>query len=353
MYTTTLLTSILAIMMQSSVQSIKELTTFGVDVTARNVVEVSSEKELRETLKRCNEAAEEVLILGGGSNILFTKDFQGTVIVNKIGGIQRILENGSWIIIESGAGVVWHNLVMHCVAKGWGGIENLALIPGSVGAGPMQNIGAYGVELKDVFHSLDAMDRRTGEIRTFSAVACNFGYRESVFKRELKDRYVIIRVRIQLTKPNYHNIKTDYGNIRQELESKGITEPGIHDIADAVIRIRKEKLPDPSVLGNAGSFFKNPVIDPSVANRIKATHPDAPVYPVSQDYVKISAGWLIEQAGWRGKALGKCAVHDKQALVLVNLGGATGLEILNLASAIQKDVERMFGVALEREVNVI
>jgi UDP-N-acetylmuramate dehydrogenase len=339
--------------MQSSVQSIKELTTFGVEVTARNVVEITSEKELRETLKRCNDAAEEVLILGGGSNILFTKDFQGTVIVNKIGGIHCILENGSWIIIESGAGVVWHNLVMHCVEKGWGGIENLALIPGSVGASPMQNIGAYGVELKDVFHSLDAMDRRTGEIRTFSAVACNFGYRESVFKRELKDRYVIIRVRVQLTKPNYHNIVDGYGNIQQELATMGIQEPNIQDIAQAVIRIRQQKLPDPAVLGNAGSFFKNPVVEQSVADEILKKFPEAMVYPVSQGYAKLAAGWLIEQAGWKGRTLGRCAVHNKQALVLVNMGGATGLEILNLASAIQKDVESMFGVALEREVNVI
>jgi UDP-N-acetylmuramate dehydrogenase len=333
--------------------SLQSLNTFGIDVTAQHLHTVTSEVELRVALLHPDTRNQPVLILGGGSNVLFTGNWNGVVILNRIEGLKTVVENGSYVIVEAGAGEGWHQLVMYCVAREYGGIENLSLIPGSVGAAPMQNIGAYGVELKDVFHSLDAMDRRTGDMRTFSDLACCFGYRESIFKRELKDRYVITRVRLKLTKPGHHVLKTGYGAITEELNKAGITNPTIGDISNAVIAIRRSKLPDPAELGNAGSFFKNPTVEAGIASELNQRYPSMPAYPQEDGTVKLAAGWLIEQCGWKGKCVGNCGVHDKQALVLVNYGGATGSEIYHLSETILQDVHRNFGIMLEREVNII
>lgn len=331
-------------------QSILPYTTFGVNAAANRIIECETEGALREALLH---AEQPIMVLGGGSNILFTSNWPGTLIVNRIGGIRVILENESYVNVEAGAGVNWHDFVLFCLQNDWGGIENLSLIPGSLGAGPMQNIGAYGVELKDVFHSLDAMDRKTGQERTFSGMACEFGYRDSIFKRELKDRFVITRVRLQLTKAGYHQIKTDYGAIQHELTKSGITAPTIQDVSRAVIAIRESKLPNPAELGNAGSFFKNPIIPESLAEQIAEKYPDMPSYPAEEGWKKLAAGWLIEKCGWKGRRVGQCGVHEKQALVLVNYGRATGSEIYALSELILNDVQEKFGVKLEREVNIV
>lgn len=336
-------------MIQQSID-ISAYTTFGVHVTAALFGTFDSEESLSSILS--TNTKRPILILGGGSNILATKDIDALVLKNEMKGIKVVTEDDDFVVVESGAGEIWHEFVMHCVQNDWSGIENLSLIPGSVGASPMQNIGAYGVEIKDVFHSLDAFHIQNGAIKTFSKEECEFGYRESVFKRKLKDQYVILRVRFKLSK--HSKINTTYGAIEAQLEANGISTPTIKDVSDAVIAIRSSKLPDPKLLGNAGSFFKNPVVSAGTANAILENYPDAPVYDTTdKELKKLAAGWLIEKAGWKGKRIGNCGVHEKQALVLVNFGGATGSEIFNLSQQIMDDVNHMFGVQLEREVNIL
>lgn len=330
--------------------SLKPFNTFGLDVKAENFTEVASVEEIQTFLNEPLWREQELLILGGGSNVLFTKDVQGVVMLNRIGGIGIVREDEAAVWVKAGAGVVWHELVMWCIERGWGGIENLSLIPGSVGAGPMQNIGAYGVELKDVFYELEAMKLDDLTVHTFSNAACRFGYRESVFKRELRNKFFIISVTFKLSKSAQLN--TSYGAISAELQRMGVQEPVIRDVSNAVINIRRSKLPDPTLLGNAGSFFKNPEVDEQVFSALKTTYPNVVGYPTSSGRVKLAAGWLIEQCGWKGRVVGHTGSHKDQALVLVNYGGATGKEIWQLALDIKSSVLEKFGVNIEPEVNV-
>jgi len=330
--------------------SLKPFNTFGIDVNANRFATFLSIEELNSLLSQ-REANEPLLILGGGSNLLLTKDFNGLVLKNEIIGFNLIEETDTEVIVEAGAGEVWHQFVMNCIENGYAGLENLSLIPGSVGASPMQNIGAYGVEIKDAFEYLDAFEISTGELKRFKKEDCQFGYRESVFKNIYKDQFVICRVAFRLSKNP--KINTSYGAIESELQKMGISEPTIRDVSKAVIAIRQSKLPDPAVLGNAGSFFKNPVVDESLVEKIKATYPDVPNYPAESGKRKLAAGWLIETSGWKGKVVETCGVHKLQALVLVNYGGSTGKQIYDLSSQIINDVEAKFGVKLEREVNIL
>jgi len=327
---------------------LKGYNTFGISAIASGFATFSSVDELKDLLKQRTDF-NDLLILGGGSNILFTKDVDALVLRNEISGITVEEETEQHVILKAGSGVVWHDFVMHTVDRNLGGIENLSLIPGSVGASPMQNIGAYGVEIKDVFVSLEALNIETGELRTFTADECKFGYRESVFKRDLKNQFVITHVSYRLSKNPI--LQTSYGAIKDELAAQG-NEPSVKNISEAVIAIRNSKLPNPKELGNAGSFFKNPVVPADLATRLSDEFPGMPNYPQTDGTVKLAAGWLIEQAGWKGKRIGDCGVHAKQALVLVNYGGASGNEIFNLSSAVLKAVEDKFGVKLEREVNI-
>lgn len=329
--------------------SLQPYNTFGLAVKAKLMVRVSKVSCLQNVLSDANLKKEERFVLGGGSNILLTKNVDALVIKNELGGIDVLNETDDHALVRSGAGVVWHELVMHCIDKDLAGIENLSLIPGNVGAAPMQNIGAYGVELKDVFHSLEAVEMTTGAIRIFNANECDFGYRESVFKRKLKGEYIISSVTLRLNKKP--KLNTSYGAIEEELNRLGIASPSIKDVSQAVINIRQSKLPDPKVLGNSGSFFKNPVVPNSKYEELKSKHPNIPGYPAGEE-TKLAAGWLIEQCGWKGKVVGNTGSHAQQALVLVNYGEATGLEIFNLSEAIMRSVDDTFGVKLEREVNV-
>jgi UDP-N-acetylmuramate dehydrogenase len=330
--------------------SLKPFNTFGMNVQARWFTETSNVEELRELFAReqwqhCNR-----LILGGGSNMLLTKDFDGIAVRNTIGGISVVLEDNDHVYVRAGAGVNWHSFVLDCIANNRAGVENLSLIPGNVGAGPMQNIGAYGVELKDVFDSLEAFHIREGYVRMFTADDCKFGYRESVFKRDLRDQFVITSVTFRLNKkPSFH---TSYGAIAQQLERMQVSELSIKAVSDAVVAIRSSKLPDPAVTGNAGSFFKNPVVSTEKHAALKAEFPELVSYPSGSDY-KLAAGWLIEQCGWKGYRSGDTGVHPLQALVLVNYGNATGSEVYSLSSRILESVQTKFGVLLEREVNII
>jgi UDP-N-acetylmuramate dehydrogenase len=330
--------------------SLKPFNTFGIDVNANRFATFSSIEELNSILSQ-REANEPLLILGGGSNLLLTKDFNGLVLKNEIIGFNLIEETDTEVIVEAGAGEVWHQFVMNCIENGYAGLENLSLIPGSVGASPMQNIGAYGVEIKDNFEYLDAFEISTGKIKRFSKEDCAFGYRESVFKNIYKDQFVICKVAFRLSKNP--KINTSYGAIESELQKMGISEPTIRDVSNAVIAIRQSKLPDPAVLGNAGSFFKNPVVDESLVEKIKATNPDVPNYPAESGKRKLAAGWLIETSDWKGKVVETCGVHKLQALVLVNYGGSTGKQVYDLSTAIIEDVYEKFGVRLEREVNIL
>ncbi len=329
--------------------SLKPFNTFGIDVKATRFATFSSIEELGEILK--NNQNTPLLILGGGSNLLLTKDFEGLVLKNEIKGIEIISENQEEVIVKVGAGEVWHEFVLYCISKNFCGIENLSLIPGSVGASPMQNIGAYGVEIKDVFEKLEAFEIATGETHTFDNATCEFGYRESIFKHAVKNKYVITQVYYKLSKKQSTN--TSYGAINQQLEVMGIEKPNIKDVSDAVIAIRSSKLPNPKEIGNAGSFFKNPVIDKDHFQEILKEYPTAPNYPVGENQVKVPAGWLIETAGWKGKIVGGTGVHKNQALVLVNYGSATGQEIYQLSSDIIADIYRKFKIQLAREVNIL
>ncbi|MFM7006326.1 MAG: UDP-N-acetylmuramate dehydrogenase [Flavobacteriales bacterium] len=329
--------------------SLRAYNTFGIDVKAKYFATFSNTTELTQQLKA--RPQEKLLILGGGSNMLFTEDFDGLVLRNQIKGIECVTQSDTQVLVKAGAGEVWHEFVQYCIAQNWSGLENLSLIPGSVGASPMQNIGAYGVEIKDVFYQLSAYHIESGEIHEFNKEACQFGYRESVFKRKLKNQYVILDVTFALSKNA--ELKTSYGAIQQELAAKEIDKPTIRDVSEAVIAIRQSKLPNPAELGNAGSFFKNPVVATSLFNELQVRYPDLPSYPVSDSEVKLAAGWLIEKAGLKGYREGNCGVHQKQALVLVNYGGSTGAQIYHLSTHIIQKIQAQFGVQLEREVNII
>ncbi len=329
--------------------SLLPFNTFGIAARAAHFTDVTSVDELRQVLQ---QAVPPVLILGGGSNVLFTQDWPGTVVRNAIRGIGvvRRFKHRAWVRI--GGGENWHGFVQWAVGQNLGGVENLSLIPGSVGAAPVQNIGAYGVELKDVFVSLEAVELATGKTRRFSRADCRFGYRDSVFKQTEKGRYGITSVTLSLS-TGRHRIHTAYGDITKTLGDMGVSQPGIAEVSAAIIRIRSAKLPDPARIGNCGSFFKNPEVARAVYEKILQTHPAAPHYDLPDSRVKIPAGWLIEQCGWKGKRVGNTGCHDKQALVLVNHGGATGTEVVALAHAIMESVEKTFGVGLEPEVNIL
>lgn len=331
--------------------SLKNYNTFGIDVTADFMTEIFSLQNLKQILRDDQFVNCRKLILGGGSNVLFTGHIAGLVLLNRLSGIEVLREDDQDVYIKAGSGVVWHELVMWCIHKGYGGIENLSLIPGSVGAGPMQNIGAYGVELKDVFYELEAMDLHSLETIKFNKASCRFAYRESIFKHELKDRYYILSVTLRLSKSP--QIRTEYGAIKLELTNACINNPGIVDVSNAVIAIRRSKLPDPATLGNAGSFFKNPEIEFDHFVTLKSEYPDVPGYLVEHNRYKIPAGWLIEQCGWKGKKVGNTGSHVSQALVLVNYGGATGSEVYALAIQIIESVKQKFAIDLQTEVNII
>lgn len=330
--------------------SLKKFNTFGIDVNSRYFAEIVSEEELIDLLTSKNIKPLSKLILGGGSNILFTKDFNGIVISINIPGIKIKNESNEYVMIEAGAGVQWHQLVQYSVENNFGGIENLALIPGTVGAAPMQNIGAYGQEVKDSFHSLKGIFIDTCMEKTFYKDECEFGYRESIFKHELKEKFIITKVVLKLLKNPHVNIS--YNAVAKELETLKINNPGVKDVFNAVCNIRRSKLPDPSVLGNAGSFFKNPVVSNEEFLRLKNKFPEIVSFPAENEKVKLAAGWLIEKCGWKGKRMGNSGSHQKQSLVLVNYGGATGGEVLKLAGEIKKSVREMFGVNISEEVNI-
>lgn len=331
--------------------SLKPYNTFGIDVVAKNFATFQSIDELRDLLQQNKNLNLQLLVIGGGSNLLLTKDFDGLVLKNDLKGIDILTNSNDTVLVKAAAGEVWHNFVLFAIENGLAGIENLSLIPGSVGAAPMQNIGAYGVEIKDVFYELEAYEIATGQQKKFSASACKFDYRESVFKRDLKNQYIITSVTLKLTRNA--KLNTSYGAINDELRKQGITEPTIKNVSDAVIAIRQSKLPDPKEIGNSGSFFKNPVVDRAKFESLKAEFPSIANYPIDENHVKLAAGWLIENAGWKGKTIGNYGVHKNQALVLVNYGGAKGQDIYNLSDEIVKSIKSLYGVELEREVNII
>lgn len=330
--------------------SLKAFNTFGIDVSANFFTEVSNEDHVRAVIESNEFKSNENLILGGGSNVLFTKNFDGIVIKNNLQGIEVIEESDDHVLVKVGGGVIWHEFVLHSINQGWNGIENLSLIPGNVGASPMQNIGAYGVEIKDIFEELEAINIHTGEIDYFNNEACEFGYRESVFKRKLKGQYLISRVTYRLSKKGHFN--TSYGAIDQQLEAMNVTNLTSKSISEAVVAIRQSKLPDPKEIGNSGSFFKNPVVTNEAFTQLKEKFPEAVGYGVGESNTKLAAGWLIDQAGWKGKTIDNYGVHKNQALVLVNYGGATGKEIYNLSEEILISIREKFNVELEREVNI-
>ena len=328
--------------------SLKSYNTFSIEAIANGFAEFRTPEELEELIKAAGK--NQLLVLGGGSNILLLKNFKGYVLKNGVNGIDIIKEDEHHVYVKAGAGENWHNFVNFCIDRDLAGVENLSLIPGNVGASPMQNIGAYGVELKEVFHDLEAYHFKTKKIVTFTHADCQFGYRDSVFKNKYKGDYIILNVTFRLNKVPHYN--TSYGAIEEELNrmGKGVS---IQTISQAVINIRTSKLPDPAKIGNAGSFFKNPAIPVKQFDQMLKDHHDVPGYPQGNSMVKIAAGWLIEQCGWKGYRKGDAGVHDKQSLVLVNYGNATGKEIYNLSEDIRKSVLKNFKIDLEREVNII
>lgn len=331
--------------------NLKPFNTFGMEVYCDYFTEISSEEAFIALIGNKTYQDQQRLILGGGSNVLLTGDFKGLVIKNAIKGIEIVNTNNQTVHVKAAAGEVWHDFVMWTIAKGLGGLENLSLIPGCVGASPMQNIGAYGVEIKDLFVSLEAIHTVTGKKEVFGREACEFGYRESVFKRKLKNQYFITSVTFALS--NEHHLSTTYGAIQNELQTMGIEHPGIRDVSNAVIQIRKSKLPDPAIMGNAGSFFKNPEVPASKYESLKANYPNLVGYPLENGNFKLAAGWLIEQCGLKGYTLNGAAVHDRQALVLVNKEGCKGSDVFELSTYVLQTVQQKFGVELEREVNII
>lgn len=329
---------------------LRSLNTFGIDAMAEKFAEVDSVEQLLAIVSKHKD----LFILSGGSNILLTKNISQPVVHLVTKGIQICddQEDSEWVIIRAQAGENWHEFVLWSLSNNYGGLENLSLIPGNVGTSPMQNIGAYGVEIKDVFHELEAMEISSGKIVTFKASDCSFGYRESVFKNVLKGQYIILNVSFKLSKEN-HKINDAYGAIKSQLKEDNITNPTITDISNAVIAIRRSKLPDPEEIGNSGSFFKNPVISSAQFNALQKNYPEIPNYVVSETLIKVPAGWLVEQSGFKGKRYGDAGVHKNQALVLVNYNHATGTEILNLAKEIQDKVNQKFRIQLEMEVNIM
>lgn len=331
-------------------KSLKKHNTFRIDVKAKKFISINSEEDLYEALTLCKD--ENIFILSGGSNMLLTRDINKTVFHISISGISISEQTDNTVLVSANAGENWHDFVQFCIDKGYGGLENLSLIPGYVGSAPIQNIGAYGVELKDNFVSCEAIHIHTREKRIFTKLDCNFGYRNSVFKNELKGTYIITKVTFELT-TNQHFLNTSYGAIEQALKDKNCTKPTIKDIAETVIAIRKSKLPDPEEIGNSGSFFKNPVISSAAFTVLQDTYPNIPSYKIDEEHIKVPAGWLIEQSGFKGKRWGDAGVHSKQALVLVNHNNATGKEILELSLKIKETIQQKFGISLETEVNII
>jgi len=328
--------------------SLKPFNSFGVDVKARLFAEAHSDTDVREALAYAAGHDVPLLVIGGGSNLLLTGDIDAFVLRMASQGIRMLSDDGERVVVEAEAGEPWHPFVQHTLAQGWAGLENLSLIPGTVGAAPMQNIGAYGVEIKDVFAGLTALDRYTGELRDFTLDECAFAYRDSLFKQQA-DRWLILRVRFALSRVAHLHL--EYGPVRQRLTEQGIDQATPTDVSQAICSIRSEKLPDPAVLGNAGSFFKNPLVPAAHVAHLKEQYPDLVAYPQPGGQMKIAAGWLIERAGWKGFREGDAGVHKLQALVLVNYGDARGLELLDLARRIQKDIAERFQVDLEMEPN--
>jgi UDP-N-acetylmuramate dehydrogenase len=331
--------------------SLKQYNTFGVDVSAKQFAVFKTADELKELLHPPSYPEKIKLILGGGSNILFTNNINGFVLKNELKGIELIKEDKHHYYVKVAAGENWHQFVLHCIKHNYAGLENLSLIPGNVGASPMQNIGAYGVEIKDVFETLEALNKADNSVHIFTANDCEFGYRESVFKRKYKDEFVILNVIFRLNKIPVFN--TSYGAVEQELENMNVKDLSIQAISQAVINIRSSKLPDPNIIGNAGSFFKNPTITTFAFKTLEQIHAKMPHYIINEDHVKIPAAWLIEQCGWKGYRNGDAGVHIHQPLVLVNYGNATGKEIYELSEKILQSVHQKFNIKLEREVNII
>ena len=330
--------------------SLKNYNTFGIEAKAKQFIAVHSTEELKDILEQ--KKADKKFIVGGGSNMLLTKDIDALVIHIDLKGKNIIKENDDFVWVESQAGENWHEFVLWTIDQDFGGLENMSLIPGNVGTTPVQNIGAYGTEIKDTFVSCQAITIENQEIKSFLKEECNFGYRESIFKNDAKDQYIITSVVFKLTKKN-HKINSSYGDIAAELAKNNRTEPTLKDVSNAVISIRRSKLPDPKELGNSGSFFKNPILLKSDFEKIYQQFPEMKYYEISETEVKVPAGWLIEQAGFKGKRFGDAGIHKNQALVLVNYGNATGAEILNVSKDIQETVFKKFGIHIEAEVNVI
>lgn len=327
-------------------------TTFGIQAFAKYFTSLQSNDDVQSFLTSTLFSQGKHLILGGGSNMLFTGNFDGIVARMELKGIRVLEETDDHVMLQVAAGENWHQLVMHCVANNYGGIENLSLIPGTTGAAPMQNIGAYGVEIKDVIASVEAVDKLSGDVRVFSNQECAFGYRESIFKQEARDRYIITGIVLRLTKRN-HQLHLQYGAIKETLQAMSVDQPTISDVSNAVIQIRQSKLPDPAKVGNAGSFFKNPSVTVDHYNVLKEKYPTIPSFPSTEGLIKIPAGWLIEQCGWKGKRFGNIGVHPNQALVLVNYGGGEGRKIWDLAMQIRESVSDKFNIALSPEVNIV
>ena len=330
--------------------SLRNFNTFGIEANAKEFIAVHSIKELETVL--AENKTKNKFILGGGSNMLLTKDIEALVIHIDLKGKKIVEENDDFVLVESQAGENWHEFVMWTINNNFGGLENMSLIPGNVGTTPVQNIGAYGTEIKDTFVSCSAMKIDTLEMKSFDNAECHFGYRESIFKNEVKDQYIITSVIFKLTKRN-HKINISYGDITAELDKLKIKNPTLKDVSNAVITIRQSKLPDPKVLGNSGSFFKNPIVLKSDFEPIHEKFPEMKFYEISETEVKVPAGWLIEQAGFKGKRFGDAGIHKNQALVLVNYGNATGQEILNVSKEIQETIFKKFGIHIEAEVNII
>jgi len=331
--------------------SLKNLNTFRVEAKAKLFAEISSDEELVELICDKKNNQEEKVILGGGSNILFIKDFNGLVIKVSISGINVIEENDQSVLIEAGAGVIWNDLVKYCVENNYGGVENLTLIPGKTGAAPIQNIGAYGQELSDTFYSLDGVHTESCEKKTYTKNECRFSYRSSIFKEELKNKFIVSSIRINLSKNQKPN--TVYKTLQEYLSKKDITNPSIKDMSKAVEVIRRQRLPDPTKIGNAGSFFKNPEVSKDTFNKLKSEFNDVISFQTDSEKVKISAGWLIEKSGWKGKRAGDVGTSADHALVICNFGNATGSEILEFAMRIKEEVANKFGITLEEEVNIL
>ncbi|MBT2293954.1 UDP-N-acetylmuramate dehydrogenase [Pseudomonas fluorescens] len=328
--------------------SLKPFNSFGVDVSARLFAEAHNDADVRQALAYASTNDVPLLVIGGGSNLLLTGDIDALVLRMASQGIRLLSDDGERVLIEAEAGEPWHPFVQYTLAQGWSGLENLSLIPGTVGAAPMQNIGAYGVEIKDVFAGLTALDRQTGEQRDFTLEECRFAYRDSLFKQQA-GRWLILRVRFALS--HAAHLHLEYGPVRQRLTELGVEQATPSDVSRAICSIRSEKLPDPAVLGNAGSFFKNPLVPAPHVAQLKLQYPDLVAYPQPEGQMKIAAGWLIERAGWKGFREGDAGVHKLQALVLVNYGCATGAQLLDLAQRIQKDIAERFQVDLEMEPN--